>query len=175
MEENLFKHLNIPPQNIYIPSGTTDNYAAFCQWYERRIVECGGIDLQVLGIGSDGHIAFNEPSSSLGSRTRIKTLAKQTIEDNARFFDTPAQVPVYAITMGVGTILEARKIILLANGRNKAAAVAAAIEGPVTSMITASALQLHRDTMAILDREAAGALRMLDYYEWIQAKMPNAP
>jgi len=175
MEENLFKHLNIPPQNIYIPSGTTDNYAAFCQWYERRIVECGGIDLQVLGIGSDGHIAFNEPSSSLGSRTRIKTLAKQTIEDNARFFDTREQVPVYAITMGVGTILEARKIIVLANGRNKAAAVAAAIEGPVTSMITASALQLHRDTMAILDREAASALKMLDYYEWIQAKMPNAP
>jgi glucosamine-6-phosphate deaminase len=175
MHENLFKHLNIPPQNIYIPSGTTDNYAAFCQWYERRIVECGGIDLQVLGIGSDGHIAFNEPSSSLGSRTRIKTLARQTIADNARFFETLDQVPVYAITMGVGTILEAHKIILLANGATKAAAVAAAIEGPVTSMITASALQLHRDTMCILDREAAGELKMLDYYQWIQAKMPNAP
>ena len=112
MHENLFKHINIPPQNIYIPSGTTDNYAAFCAWYERRIGECGGIDLQILGIGSDGHIAFNEPSSSLGSRTRIKTLAKQTIEDNARFFDKPEDVPIYAITMGVGTILEARKIML---------------------------------------------------------------
>ena len=120
MHENLFKHINIPKQNIYIPSGTTDNYAAFCQWYEQRIRECGGIDLQILGIGSDGHIAFNEPSSSLGSRTRIKTLARQTIEDNARFFDTLDQVPIYAITMGVGTILEARKIILLANGKNKA-------------------------------------------------------
>src|SRR5512146_3213911 len=87
MHENLFKHVNIPPQNIYIPSGTTDNYEAFCAWYEKRIVDCGGIDLQLLGIGSDGHIAFNEPSSSLGSRTRIKTLARQTIEDNARFFD----------------------------------------------------------------------------------------
>jgi glucosamine-6-phosphate deaminase len=175
MHENLFQHVNIPKQNIYIPSGTTDNYASFCAWYEQRIVECGGIDLQVLGIGSDGHIAFNEPTSSLGSRTRIKTLARQTIEDNARFFATPGEVPIYAITMGVGTIVEAKKIILLANGKKKAAAVAAAIEGPVTSMITASALQLHRDTMYIVDRDAASELKMLDYYEWIQAKMPNAP
>ncbi len=175
MHENLFKHINIPPQNIYIPSGTTDNYEAFCSWYERRIEECGGIDLQILGIGSDGHIAFNEPSSSLGSRTRIKTLAKQTIEDNARFFGKSEEVPIYAITMGVGTILEARRIILLANGRNKAAAIAGAIEGPVTSMCTASALQLHRDTVFVLDRDAASGLKMLDYYEWIQAKMPGAP
>ena len=123
----------------------------------------------------DGHIAFNEPASSLGSRTRIKTLARQTIEDNARFFDTLDQVPIYAITMGVGTILEAGKIILLANGKKKAAAVAAAIEGPVTSMITASALQLHRDVLYFVDREAASELKMLDYYEWIQAKMVDAP
>jgi len=175
MHENFFRHVNIPKQNIYIPSGTTDNYAAFCAWYEQRIKECGGIDLQILGIGTDGHIAFNEPGSSLGSRTRIKTLAKQTIEDNARFFDSPDQVPIYAITMGVGTILEARKIILLANGKKKAWAVAAAIEGPITSMVTASALQLHRDAMFIIDREAASDLKMLDYYEWIQAKMPDAP
>jgi len=175
MHENLFKHINIPKQNTYIPSGTTDNYAAFCQWYERRIVECGGIDLQVLGIGGDGHIGFNEPSSSLGSRTRIKTLAKDTIDANARFFDSPDQVPVYAITMGVGTILEARKIILLANGANKADAVAGAIEGPVTCMNTASALQLHRDTTFILDREAASKLKMIEYYEWIHAKGPDAP
>lgn len=175
MQENLFRHINIPAQNVHIPSGTTDNYEAFCRWYEERIVECGGIDLQILGVGSDGHIAFNEPGSSLGSRTRIKTLARQTIEDNARFFDSPEQVPVYAITMGVGTILEARKIVLLANGKNKAGAVAAAIEGPVTSMVTASALQLHRDTTSIIDREAAGSLEMLEYYQWIQAKMPDAP
>jgi len=175
MHENLFKHINIPKQNIYIPSGTTDNYEAFCKWYEQRIVECGGIDLQILGIGSDGHIAFNEPTSSLGSRTRIKTLARQTIEDNARFFGSPGEVPVYAITMGVGTILEARKIVLLAHGKQKADAVAAAIEGPVTSKITASALQLHRDVMYIVDRDAASSLEMLDYYEWIQAKMPDAP
>jgi len=175
MHENLFKHINIPVQNIYIPSGTTDNYEAFCLWYEQRIQQCGGVDLQILGIGSDGHIAFNEPSSSLGSRTRIKTLAKQTIEDNARFFGKSEEVPIYAITMGVGTILEAKKIILMANGRNKAAAIAGAIEGSVTSMCTASALQLHRDTVFVLDHDAASGLKMLDYYEWVQAKMPGAP
>ena len=175
MTENLFKHINIPTQNTHVPSGTTENYEAFCQWYEERIRECGGIDLQVLGIGADGHIAFNEPSSSLGSRTRIKTLAKQTIDDNARFFDSAEEVPIYAITMGVGTILEARKIILLANGENKAEAIAGAIEGPVTSMNTASALQLHSDTMFFLDQGAAGKLKMREYYEWIQTKMPDAP
>jgi glucosamine-6-phosphate deaminase len=175
MDENLFKHINIPRENIHIPMGTTDNYASFCLWYEQRIVQLGGIDLQILGIGSDGHIAFNEPASSLGSRTRIKTLARQTIEDNARFFSKPEEVPIYAITMGVGTIMEARKIILLANGSKKAAAVAAAIEGPVTGMITASALQLHRDVMFIVDSAAASELKMREYYEWIQAKMPDAP
>jgi glucosamine-6-phosphate deaminase len=175
MHENLFRHINIAPQNIYIPSGTTDNYPAFCEWYERRIKECGGIDLQILGIGSDGHIAFNEPSSSLGSRTRIKTLARQTIEDNARFFDRPEDVPVYAITMGVGTILEARSILMLANGVKKARAVAAAVEGPVTSMITASALQMHPHVISLLDEEAACELQMRDYYRWIEQHQPGAP
>jgi len=175
MHENLFKHINIPTQNVYLPSGTTDNYAAFCQWYEQRIKECGGIDLQLLGIGSDGHIGFNEPSSSLGSRTRIKTLARSTIEDNARFFEKIEDVPIYAITMGVGTILEARQILFLANGANKADAVAKTIEGPVTSMITASALQLHPDVTAYLDRPAASKLSMLDYYQWVQSKRPGAP
>ena len=175
MNENLFKHINIPPQNVHIPSGTTDNYTAFCRWYERRIKACGGIDLQVLGIGSDGHIGFNEPASSLGSRTRLKTLAKPTIDDNARFFQRREDVPIYAITMGVGTIMEASKIILVANGKTKADAIAQAIEGPVTSMITASALQLHPDVMYFLDREAASKLKMLDYYLWIQQQKPTAP
>ncbi len=175
MHENLFKRINIAPQNIYIPSGTTDNYEAFCEWYEERIRQCGGIDLQILGIGSDGHIAFNEPTSSLGSRTRIKTLARPTIQDNARFFERIEDVPIYAITMGVGTILEARKLMLVANGAHKAEAVAAAIEGPVTSMVTASALQLHRDVQVYLDRPAASKLKMIEYYEWIQSKRPGAP
>ncbi len=175
MRENLFKHINIPIQNVHIPSGTTRNHEAFCQWYEERIEECGGIDLQILGIGSDGHIAFNEPGSSLGSRTRIKTLARQTIEDNARFFDKAEDVPIYAITMGVGTILEAGKLLLVANSASKAKAVAAAIEGPVMSMITASALQLHPDSMIFIDDEAAGDLNMREYYDWIQANKPGAP
>jgi len=175
MHENLFKHINVHPHNIHVPSGTTDDYPAFCQWYEQRIKDCGGIDVQLLGIGSDGHIAFNEPGSSLGSRTRIKTLARQTIEDNARFFEKPEDVPVYAITMGVGTILESRKLLLLANGKNKADAVAAAVEGPVTSMVTASALQLHPDAVVFVDADAASKLKMREYYDWIQAKKPRAP
>ena len=175
MHDNFFRHVNIPPQNIHIPSGTTSNYRAFCDWYERRIMECGGIDVQILGIGSDGHIAFNEPSSSLVSRTRLKTLAKPTIDDNARFFNSRDEVPVYAITMGVGTIMEARKILLLANGSKKADAVAAAVEGPVTSMITASALQMHADATVYVDEPAAAKLQMREYYEWIQQKKPAAP
>jgi len=175
MRENLFKHINIDPKNVYVPSGTTDDFPAYCRWYEQRIKQCGGIDVQVLGIGSDGHIAFNEPGSSLASRTRLKTLARQTIEDNARFFDKAEDVPIYAITMGVGTILEARKLVLLAGGANKAGAVAAALEGPVCSMCTASAVQLHPDSEIFLDSEAAGKLEMREYYEWIQAKKPGAP
>ncbi len=175
MHEHFFKHVNIPAHNINIPSGTTSNYQAFCEWYERRIDECGGIDLQILGIGSDGHIAFNEPASSLSSRTRLKTLSEQTIDDNARFFDRREEVPVYAITMGVGTILDARKLILLASGQKKAKAIAQAVEGPVTSMVTASALQLHSDAKVIVDQEAASKLAMRDYYEFIYAAKPGAP
>jgi len=175
MNENFFKFVNIPARNIHIPSGTTNNYEAFCAWYEQRMKDVGGIDIQILGIGSDGHIAFNEPGSSLGSRTRIKTLAKITIDDNARFFAKAADVPIYAITMGVGTILEARKLLLLANGAKKADAVRDAVEGAVSSMCTASALQLHPDATVYMDEPAAGKLKMIEYYKWIQANMPGAP
>ena len=175
MHENFFRHVNIPPQNIHIPSGTTRNYRAFCDWYEQRIRECGGIDVQILGIGSDGHIAFNESASSLSSRTRLKTLAKSTIDDNARFFKSREEVPIYAITMGVGTIMESRQILLLANGKKKADAVAQAVEGPVTSMITASALQMHPDATVYIDNDAAGKLKMREYYDWVKEKKPDAP
>jgi glucosamine-6-phosphate deaminase len=175
MRENFFKHVNIPPQNIHIPSGTTSNYKAFCEWYEKRIVDAGGIDVQILGIGSDGHIAFNEPGSSLSSRTRLKTLAKPTIDDNARFFSSRDEVPIYAITMGVGTILEAKQLVMVANGPKKADAIAQAVEGPVSSMITASALQLHPDALVYIDEPAAGKLKMREYYQWIQEKKPGAP
>ena len=175
MHENLFRHINVPAENIHIPDGTTSDCSTFCESYEERIAASGGIDLQVLGIGSDGHIAFNEPGSSLLSRTRVETLAKQTIEDNARFFASPDDVPVYAITMGVGTILDARKIILLANGANKSSAVAAAVEGPVSSKCTASALQNHPDTIFFLDTEAASQLQRADQYRSIQENKPGAP
>jgi len=175
MYENFFKHVNIPPHNINIPSGTTSNYQAFCAWYEKRINECGGIDVQILGVGGDGHIAFNEPTSSMTSRTRLKTLAKQTIDDNARFFDKRADVPVYAITMGVGTILDARKLILLATGKSKAWAVTQTVEGPISSMVTASALQMHQDAKVIVDEDAASELKMREYYEFIYQAKPGAP
>ena len=175
MREHFFQHVNIPQHNINIPSGTTSNYPAFCQWYEGRIADCGGIDVQILGIGTDGHIAFNEPGSSLSSRTRLKTLSKQTIDDNARFFERRESVPVYAITMGVGTILDARRLVLVASGKTKAKAIAHAVEGPVTSMVTASAIQLHRDATVIVDGEAAAGLTMREYYEFIYAAKPAAP
>jgi glucosamine-6-phosphate deaminase len=175
MHENLFKHINVPSQNTNVPSGTADYFDAYCEWYEDRIEEAGGIDIQVLGIGSDGHIAFNEPGSSLTSRTRMKTLAEPTIEDNARFFARKEDVPVYAITMGVGTILESGTCILLANGEGKADAISAAVEGPVSSVCTASALQLHPDAMFFIDEAAAGKLKMKGYYKWIQEKKPAAP
>jgi glucosamine-6-phosphate deaminase len=175
MREHFFQYVNIPPQNINIPSGTTSNYPAFCEWYEQRIAQCGGIDLQILGIGSDGHIAFNEPTSSLSSRTRLKTLSKMTIDDNARFFDRREDVPVYAITMGVGTILDARKLVMVASGKAKARAIAQAVEGPVTSMVTASAIQLHRDATVVVDGEAAAELTMRDYYDFIYNAKPAAP
>jgi glucosamine-6-phosphate deaminase len=175
MNDNLFSQIDVPPGNTHVPDGLAKDIPAHCREYEQQIVDAGGIDVQILGIGGDGHIAFNEPSSSLASRTRLKTLARQTIGDNARFFDRLEDVPVYAITMGVGTILEARKLILLANKKGKAAAVAAAIEGPVTSMITASALQLHPHGMAFLDDEAASELKMREYYDWIQARKSGAP
>jgi glucosamine-6-phosphate deaminase len=175
MHEHFFQHVNIPRHNINIPSGTTSNYPAFCAWYEGRIAECGGIDLQILGIGSDGHIAFNEPGSSLSSRTRLKTLSKMTIDDNARFFDRREDVPVYAITMGVGTILDARRLVLVASGKAKSKAIAQAVEGPVTSMVSASAIQMHREATVLVDDAAAAGLTMRDYYEFIYAAKPAAP
>ena len=168
MNEYLFNHININPAKMYVPQGNTDDPDIFCEWYEKKIKEAGGIDLQILGIGRDGHIAFNEPGSSFASRTRVVALCKETIEDNARFFDTIEDVPRVAITMGVGTILEARKILLIANGKKKAKVCAEFIEGPVTPMLTASALQLHDHTTVVLDEEAASMLERKEYYTWVR-------
>ncbi len=168
MRENLFDHINIPDSQINIPSGTAQNVDAWCESYERRIREAGGIDLQVLGIGSDGHIAFNEPGSSLGSRTRIKTLTAETIEDNSRFFGADETVPTFAITMGVGTIMEARTCLIMASGESKAQVWGEFIEGPVTAQVTASALQLHPRVIAICDEACATNLERREYYEHIE-------
>lgn len=170
MDEHLFKHINIDPKNIHVPYGHSEDVEEFCAWYEDEIKRVGGIDLQVLGIGGDGHIAFNEPGSSLGSRTRLKTLTKQTIEDNARFFKSIEEVPRFAITMGVGTIMEAKQIILLANGKKKAEVIAEALEGPVTAQVSASVLQLHQHVTVLLDEEAGSKLKRADYYRWVFAE-----
>ena len=168
MEKNLFEGLKKRPKQTNVPDGLAKDPEAYCERYEQMIRDAGGIDLQVLGIGSDGHIGFNEPSSSLGSRTRLKTLTEETIHDNARFFASLDEVPRFAITMGVATIFEARRCLLLASGRKKAKVVAQAIEGPITSQITASALQLHRDTIVVLDDDAAGELARADYYKHVE-------
>jgi glucosamine-6-phosphate deaminase len=168
MQESLFRHINIPPHHTHVPDGRTLDFAHYAQRYERMIRDAGGIELQVLGIGSDGHIAFNEPGSSLGSRTRVKTLARETVRDNARFFGSEEAVPRLAITMGVGTILEARCCLLLAMGEGKAEAIRATVEGPVTAQVTASALQLHRDVICVLDEAAASLLARRDYYNEVE-------
>jgi glucosamine-6-phosphate deaminase len=158
MWENLFNHLNVHRTQVYIPDGMVDDIDQFCEWYEEQMERAGGIDLQILGIGANGHLAFNEPGSSLGSRTRIKTLTAKTVRDNARFFDDPDEVPRYAITMGIGTIMDARKLLLVAGGESKATAIRSALEGPVTGMCPATIVQMHRFAHVLLDEAAASKL-----------------
>lgn len=165
MRSGFFDHVNVAPENIHIPDGAASgDLEQYCARYEASIQRAGGIDLQILGIGRNGHIGFNEPSSSLASRTRIKTLTPQTLEDNRRLFPEGQPMPEAAITMGIGTILEARKILLLASGASKAHALARAIEGPVTASVTASALQLHRHVTILADEQAAAELSEREYY-----------
>lgn len=174
MWKNFFDFVNVNPARMHFPSGqvTGENIETFCANYEEEIIHTGGIDLQVLGIGSDGHIGFNEAASSLASQTRIKTLTRRTMEDNARFFETPEAVPHHVITMGVGTIMEAREIALLAFGEGKAAAVAGAVEGPITASNPASILQMHSQAKAYLDEPAASRLTRSDYYRWVFDQKP---
>jgi glucosamine-6-phosphate deaminase len=173
MQENLFSHINIAESNVHIPDGLAGDIPGFCQSYEQQIHTAGGIDWQLLGIGTDGHIGFNEPTSSLASRTRIKTLTQRTRADNARFFGGEAAVPHHVITMGIGTIMEARQVVLLAFGPDKARAVAEAVEGPITAMNPASILQLHPVAKMVLDEPAASQLRKADYYRWVHDNKPD--
>jgi len=160
MNEQLFNHVNIDPKHTHVPDGMTDNPELHCLTYEAWIEDVGGIDCQVLGIGGNGHIAFNEPGSSLASRTRMLSLTEETIKDNSRFFASIDDVPKQAITMGVGTVLEAENILLLANGANKAAALAAALEGPVSVKVPCSAVQLHPEVTCVVTEDAATALTL---------------
>ncbi|WP_316572353.1 glucosamine-6-phosphate deaminase [Neobacillus sp. YIM B06451] len=154
MKTNLFDHLDISPERTFIPDGTADDLEAECTNYEKRIAELGGVDLQLLGIGRNGHIAFNEPGTSFDSRTQIVSLAEETITDNARFFSSPEEVPTKAISMGIATILESKEIILLANGKSKAEALHSLIKGEVTEDFPASALQRHGNVTIIADEDA---------------------
>ncbi|OQA92579.1 MAG: Glucosamine-6-phosphate deaminase 1 [Elusimicrobia bacterium ADurb.Bin231] len=174
MYEELFKHVNIKKENIHIPNGLSKNPDKFCQWYEDEIKKAGGIDLQILGIGGNGHWAFNEPGASLYSRTRVEPLTKQTLDDNYDAFYKKAgikrdKMPHFAITMGIGTILEARNLLMIANGKKKAKVVARALEGSVTSQVTASAIQLHSgESMVVLDKEASTELKNIEHYKHVE-------
>ena len=175
MWTHLFGHINVNPSRVFVPSGLVEGTAIekYCERYEEEMRRAGGIDLQVLGVGGDGHIGFNEPGSSLASRTRIKTLTARTRADNAQYFVNADAVPHHVITMGVGTILEAREVNLLAFGEGKAAAVAAAVEGPVTASVPASILQMHPRTKVFADEAAAARLVRTEYYHWVYDNKPD--
>lgn len=174
MNTQLFERVNIDRRNTHLPNGMAPDFTAECAHYETEIRDCGGIDLQLLGIGRSGHIGFNEPLSALRSRTREKALAPTTAEQNAAMFGGDAsKVPRRAITMGVGTILEAHRIIMLVTGAEKAGIVAKAVEGPITSMVTASVLQLHTHCTVVVDEAAASKLKGTEYYRWIFENEPE--
>ncbi len=164
--------LGISPVQVNGPDPSPAGLSTAGERYEALIKAAGGVDVQLLGIGSDGHLAFNEPGSSLASRTRIKTLTAQTRKDNARFFGSPDEVPTHVLTQGLGTILEARHLLLIATGEGKAAAAAAAVEGPVSASCPASVLQLHPHVTVLLDQAAASRLDRLDYYTEVYAAKP---
>jgi glucosamine-6-phosphate deaminase len=173
MDEHLFHQVNIEPRNTHLPDGLATDLAEECRDYEALIQKFGGIDLQLLGVGKAGHIGFNEPLSALRSRTRVKALTPTTIKQNAPLFGGEDKMPRRAITMGVGTIIEARRCLLLATGDSKADVIAQAVEGPITSMVTASALQLHPKCTVVVDEEAGAKLKEKEYYRWIFANEPE--
>ena len=171
MEENFFKHIDIKRENVHILNGMTKNYAKECQKYEDAIKKAGGIHLFLGGVGSDGHIAFNEPGSSLTSRTRVKTLTSETIKANSRFFDNDiSKVPTTALTVGVGTIMDAQEVMILSTGANKARALHHAVEGSVNHMWTVSILQMHQHAIIVCDEEATKELKAdtVNYFKDIE-------
>jgi glucosamine-6-phosphate deaminase len=164
--------LALATAHVHVPDGTAADLTAACAAYEQQIADLGPVDLQILGIGANGHIGFNEPTSSFASRTRIKTLTPQTRVDNARFFASSDDVPTHCLTQGLGTILDAGQLVLVAQGRKKADAVSAMVEGPLTSMCPGSALQLHPNATVILDEDASVQLKLIDYYRYTYENLP---
>ncbi|MEX5302575.1 glucosamine-6-phosphate deaminase [Kocuria sabuli] len=164
LERELARPFGLAPSRVRVPDGSRDDLEAACRDHEEAVARAGGIDLQLLGIGANGHIGFNEPGSSLSSRTRVKALSARTRADNARFFEDPDDVPTHCVTQGLGTILDARRVLLVAQGERKADAVAAAVEGPVSAMCPGSVLQFHRAVTVVVDEAAASRLVLTDYY-----------
>ena len=163
MYKNLFDHININPENIHIPNGMTADVDAECERYDKLIKEAGGVDIQVLGIGNNAHIGFNEPTINFEKGTHLVELEESTIEANSRFFDNIEDVPKKAITMGVGSIFKSKKIMLIATGENKAEAIYNTVYGKVVPEVPASILQFHSDIVLILDKKAAKLLKKEDY------------
>ncbi|WP_136520552.1 MULTISPECIES: glucosamine-6-phosphate deaminase [Cellulomonas] len=173
IEREVVSRVDLDPDRVLGPDGLADDLPAACAAYERAIADAGGVDLQLLGIGTDGHVAFNEPGSSLASRTRVKTLTRQTREDNARFFDGDVDaVPTHCLTQGLATILSARHLVLLAQGRGKAEAVHQLVEGPVSAMWPATVLQMHPHVSVLVDEPAASRLQLAGYYRETWASKP---
>ncbi|GGZ98055.1 glucosamine-6-phosphate deaminase [Arenicella chitinivorans] len=170
MQRNLFDCIDVAPENTHVPNGMAENAELACAEYEAQIMNAGGIDLQLLGVGRNGHIGFNEPSSSLVSRTRVKTLTEGTIADNARFFADGEYQPSLSLTMGIGTIMDARRVLLIATGDSKADAMRAAIEGPVSAACPASILQMHADAIVVMDEAAAAKLRNAEFYRFVETQ-----
>ena len=173
MNHHLFDHINIDKRNTFLPNGMAEDLGVECGNYEKMIKKQGGIDLQLLGIGRAGHIGFNEPLSALQSRTRDKSLTPMTISENSGQFANPEDIPHRAITMGVGTILEAKRQLVLVTGGAKAEILAKAVEGPITSMVSATAIQLHANVQVVADDAAAKLLTGREYYDWIFENEPE--
>ncbi|MDR1447572.1 MAG: glucosamine-6-phosphate deaminase [Candidatus Ancillula sp.] len=173
INSNVTEPIGLTPENVHVPDGDESTIEQAGAEYEKLIKASGGVDIQILGIGTDGHIGFNEPGSSLSSRTRIKTLTEQTRLDNARFFNDVDEVPRHCITQGIGTILEAKHLVLMAFKSTKSKAVADALEGPISAFCPASALQLHPHTTVFIDHAAAALLKNTDYYKWVYKNKPD--
>jgi glucosamine-6-phosphate deaminase len=162
MDTNLFNHVNINKNNTHVPNGVAEDIEKECKEYDEAIEKAGGIDLQLLGIGGNGHIGFNEPSDFLDLNTHLTDLTQETIEANSRFFESKEEVPTQAITMGLGSIMKAKKIILLASGKKKADIIAKLVEDKISTRVPASILQVHPDVLVIIDKDAASLIKNTD-------------